>query len=275
MASKLIEKAEWLYKNGMNELALTLSNNILKLNPKNIEALEQRAKIYINLDFYRSAIEDFTTILTLESESMVRLNRGDCYYKLGQLKAALDDFSDYIEKNPTDPIGYLKRGLIHSEIELEKEALNDFNQAIEQGQDENNQETIVVYQAKLARAVIYEKQKKYIHALSDLDEAFDSAKFFMELFPTSTHVVELILFRVRLLRKLGDYENALNVINELFVQFLLDSDNDMHLWQNIQKERRLVLSKLGYESCVIDHSYLSSPLKEFLSTSHSSNAMYN
>ncbi len=275
MASKLLEKAQWLYKNGMNELALNLSNEILKANPNNIDALEQRAKIFVSLDFYRNAIEDYTAILKLEAESLIRLNRGDSYYKLGQLKAALDDYSMYIEQNQDDPIGYFKRGLIHSEIELEKEALNDFNSAIEYGQDENNHETIIIYQAKLSRAVIYEKQEKYIHALSDLDDAFDSAKFFMDLFPTSAHVVELILFKVRLLRKLGEFENALNVINDVFVQFLLDSDNDMRLWQAIQKERRLILSELGYESCVIDHSYLSTPLKNFLSSSQFSNAMYN
>ncbi len=275
MASKLIEKAEWLYINGMNELALNLSNEILKLNPENIDALEQRAKIFIGLDFYRNAIQDFSTILSLQPESFVRLYRGESYHKLGQLKSALGDYSVFIQQNPENPIGYFKRGLIHSELSLDKEALNDFNQAIANGKDEDNHETIVVYQAKLSRAIIYEKQKKYMHALSDLDEAFDSAKFFMELFPTSTHVVELILFRVRLLRKLKDSENALSVINELFVQFLMDHDNETNLWQAIQKERRLVLNDMGYESCVIDHSYLSTPLKNFLTASQFSNPIYN
>jgi tetratricopeptide (TPR) repeat protein len=67
----------------------TIINQAVKLEPKNIEAYFARAAFYINIEERAKAIEDYSRIISLDSnQTYVYLYRADAYYMLREYNKA-------------------------------------------------------------------------------------------------------------------------------------------------------------------------------------------
>ncbi len=66
-------------------------NNILSINPNNVEAIEWRGAIALNEERWQDAINDFTTVLKKEEIFEVRLNRAIAYMENNQPELCYGD----------------------------------------------------------------------------------------------------------------------------------------------------------------------------------------
>lgn len=272
----LIEKSEWMYENGMLELALQKANEVIANHPESKEAYVQRAKVYSALQLFRMAIEDYNQAMRLDFDSSaLLLERGECYQHLGKAKGALEDYTNYIKTHEKDPRGFFKRGLLFSEIDLDTAAIQDLSYAIALGEEDEHELEFLTYQSLVARALLYENQMKYLRALSDVDAALDVADYFMSIFPVNYHAVELKAFRARLFRKLGEPEESLRILDDLCTRCMFNIESNSLLWDIIVKERDALLEELGKTSKLIDNTHLPETLIYSIASKSYTNALYN
>ncbi|WP_169304706.1 tetratricopeptide repeat protein [Chloroherpeton thalassium] len=272
----LIEKSEWMYENGMLELALKKATESIASNPNSYEAYLQRAKIYSALQLFRMAIDDYNHALNLETtRPELLLERGDCYQKLGKAKAALEDYTNYVKTHQKDPRGFFKRGMLFSEIDLDDAAIRDLSYAIELGEMEENELEFITYQSLVTRALLYENQMKYLRALSDVDAALAIVDHFTSIFPVNYQSVELKAFRARLFRKLGEQEESLRILDDLCTRCMFNLESNNLLWDIIVKERDELLEELGLTSKLIQNTHLPDMLIYSIASQSYTNALYN
>jgi tetratricopeptide (TPR) repeat protein len=66
-------------------------------------------------------------------------NRGDCYYNVGKLSLALEDYNKAIllSPKPRNPVLYLNRGLLYEDLKKSRESIDDLNTYQKLGGAEN------------------------------------------------------------------------------------------------------------------------------------------
>ena len=82
------------YNDGLKDYgnALTDFNTALKLNPYSGETYNNRGEVYMKMERYERAIQDFTKALEFLEHPMIYTNRGKCYQALGDEAKAQADF---------------------------------------------------------------------------------------------------------------------------------------------------------------------------------------
>lgn len=95
--------------NNLNEfdICLVILEELLNRENNNLEAKIWKARILQKQERYPEAIQLFTECLSIEKGyAFVWQFRGDCYWKIGDYKNALNDYLQAIELDPTNGVVY-------------------------------------------------------------------------------------------------------------------------------------------------------------------------
>lgn len=110
--------------------AKLLYDTLLNIHPNHMEALEKRGFCLYRLNQTSSAISDFTTAISLDTNKYaLYFYRGNAYLQVSNYRAALRDFNKLLKKRPNHPGGYNQRGLIYINLGDTTKACNDFQKA--------------------------------------------------------------------------------------------------------------------------------------------------
>ncbi|MFM6196545.1 MAG: SUMF1/EgtB/PvdO family nonheme iron enzyme, partial [Planktothrix sp.] len=93
-----------------------------------VEACYQRGQNHCQQGEYSTAIDDFTQVLLLETNSPdANYNRGLAYSKLGQYQAAIEDYNQSLQLNPNYAEAYNNRGNAYYKLGEYEKAIADYN----------------------------------------------------------------------------------------------------------------------------------------------------
>jgi tetratricopeptide (TPR) repeat protein len=133
------------HKKGDLDAALKDFNKAIALNPKCVDAYDSRGGIYREKGNLDAAIADFTQAITLNSKrATTYANRGNARYEKGELDASLSDFDTAIQLDPNFVGAYLGLGVAHTKINNLESAIKDFEQALQL--DPNNPQSEAIKQ---------------------------------------------------------------------------------------------------------------------------------
>jgi tetratricopeptide (TPR) repeat protein len=131
--------------------ALDALNKSLELK-ENTKAYFTRAMLYEGTGKPELAIADIDKVLEEQPENgRAWYIKGDCQEQLGNTNGALESYSKAIEYEATEPLFYIRRGLIFSKMQKDAPALEDLNRAVELKPNNGNAlyyRAIVKYRSK-------------------------------------------------------------------------------------------------------------------------------
>lgn len=152
-----------------NESLLAMYNDLINKDRNDGNSYYQRALVYLKMQNYSRAIDDFGSAL----QSMP--NSVNCYYQRAAAKmqdhsfeSAIADYSSAINLDPNNPKLYIGRGQGYTEVSDLVAALNDLNKALSLNSNYDR--------SYFVRGTVYEKQKRYAEAKSDYDKAIQLNK---------------------------------------------------------------------------------------------------
>lgn len=157
-------------RNGVWRDEITLLNDVVKKTPLKTRVYYLRGIVYDKKGNTSKALEDFNTILSLDSSKAEAYNsRGVCRMKQGAVDAAISDFSEalrlnayYIYNNHEYRYRY-NRGTAFIQKGAYDQALEDFTAAIKQKPR--------YYEAFNNRSFVYYKKGQYDRALEDVNRS--------------------------------------------------------------------------------------------------------
>ncbi len=130
--SYLTSKQIGVWKNDV-----TLWTNVIENSPEPVPlAFTSRSMAFFSQGQFNQAIEDFTTIISLNPRSSTAyFYRGLSFYKTEQFEKAITDFTQASALGRNDPAILIDRGLAYMNINRPELALQDFKIACEMGDD--------------------------------------------------------------------------------------------------------------------------------------------
>ena len=140
-------------------------NNILSINPNNMEAIEWRGGIALNEKRWQDAISDFSTVLKEEEVFEARLNRANAYLENNQLDLAYADLASCRNQQPYH--GGVNAAL--GDYHLKKENLPEARKAYNKSLESNPENAIVLNNC----GIIATKEKDFDSAIDYLKNASD------------------------------------------------------------------------------------------------------
>lgn len=112
---------------------------------------------------FADAVHEYTTVLSFGAKRSAYMNRAACEWELGDLNAAILDYSKAIALRPNDATGYTERGAARYNLNLHDLAIEDFTRSIE-----IDPRSAITYNR---RALAYMAKNQFAEALSDLNSA--------------------------------------------------------------------------------------------------------
>ena len=161
---------------------------------------------------YQAAIEDFSQAIELNpSDPSAWRNRGNAKAKLSQHWNALQDYNKAIELNPNDPDTWSKRGNAKAKLSQHEEAIKDYNKAIEL----NPNHPYAWYNRGIAK--------------DDLDQHEEAIKDYNKAIELNPNDPDTWNNRGNSKTKLGQYEEAIKDYNKAIEL----NPNDPDTWYNL------------------------------------------
>ncbi len=158
--------------------ALLLLNQALSLRPNYLLALINRGVAESKMGDMSAALADFSRAEDLDKSSpLVYLNRGLAEYAAGYYASAAEDFSMLASLQPQNPRAYLERGRAMKKMEYYQNAVDDFHLAIAIRPD---------------YAMPYFYIAQLLFSRSDIDQAIAYAQRSKELSPNYAPVYDLL-----------------------------------------------------------------------------------
>jgi serine/threonine-protein kinase len=146
--------------------AIATYSKVLTLLPPSHKAYQKclfgRAQLYKRNKQYQKAVDDFTALGKIAHPEGVRLARAYCYEKLHQFDKAMADYNDMVSYDPDNDDARRARGNCLLGMGKTKEALEDYDRAI------NSNPTSTNYKA---RSLAYEKIGRKDLAAADKQKA--------------------------------------------------------------------------------------------------------
>ncbi len=104
----------------------------LKLDKLRTDALNNQAVQLAKLKRYGQAIAAFTELVDLDPEDFLGYrNRGLCRFDMHDAAGALQDYDTALKLNPDDPSSWFQRGKVHLSMNTLDAAESDFSKALE------------------------------------------------------------------------------------------------------------------------------------------------
>jgi tetratricopeptide (TPR) repeat protein len=114
--------------------ALADLERALSLDPDRIDALYNRAMVLYELKKYLECLREVDRLLTYEPNAALSLNlAGQCYYQVGDYRTAVAFFSRAIESNSSNGLFWLNRSQALHRLRDNRQALSDAMQAQKMG----------------------------------------------------------------------------------------------------------------------------------------------
>jgi tetratricopeptide (TPR) repeat protein len=149
---------------GFYELGIRDYTSILQFDPDNADAFFNRGLAYEKVRNYQAAVNDFTKVIQrYPYYEKAYLHRGTAYEAMGRLQDALDNYNRTIAVSPAFSDGYMNRGNIFNRQGKLNLALEDYNRAIELSPR--------FERAYNNRGIVYAKLSDDKRALEDLNTA--------------------------------------------------------------------------------------------------------
>lgn len=189
--------------------ALLLFNQAVELDPYLSRAYVDRADNYRDMGDYESALQDYTQAITVDPYySQAYVLRAIFYAQnYGDPTAALADFNQAVEVDPTNDQAYSERGVFYMKQGNADLAVNDLKQTI--ALNPNNDH------ARFTLAALYGYLGRYDNAIVSYTEAIK---------PIGVYDTAALLYRPQAYIAIGDYERALQDLNEFLVFRAADRD---------------------------------------------------
>ena len=109
---------------GEYDWAIEDYNEVIDMNPNNVEVYYNRGVTYHHKGDYDRAIEDYTKTIQLKPDyANAYYNRGLSYDNKGASDRAIEDFTKVIQLDPNDAGAYFNRGLASNDKEDMTEAI--------------------------------------------------------------------------------------------------------------------------------------------------------
>ena len=87
-------------------------NKEIAKDPKNVEALAERAEMHELLEKYGEAVADWSKVIELDKNRAGAFQRrGLVHFKMGKINESIADFDQYIERVPKAKISHWQRGI--------------------------------------------------------------------------------------------------------------------------------------------------------------------
>ncbi|MBI3378917.1 MAG: tetratricopeptide repeat protein [Nitrospirae bacterium] len=170
---RLFQANEWFEKGYQHSLknehdsAIEAYTSAITLNPKFVEAYNNRGVAYKNQVQYDRAIEDFSKAIAINpNDADAYYNRGNAYNNKRQFDRAIEDFNKAIAINPNDAEAYYNRGLAYENKGQYNMVVEDYSRAIA-----INPNHALAYIAYIGRGAAYDKKGQYDMALEDYNRA--------------------------------------------------------------------------------------------------------
>lgn len=127
----LLQQGWALHQGGQAAQALSLYEQVLKLQPKHFDALHLSGVIALQSGDFQRAVDLITKALKVDRDNaMAYDNRGSAYVALQQYDLALLNYNKAIALQPDHENGYNNRGSTFVKLQRFTEALADFDKAI-------------------------------------------------------------------------------------------------------------------------------------------------
>ncbi len=131
LASQKIDEGNVLYYKGDYNRAIQLWNEALAINPKLVEAYNNRGNAYSNKGEYDRAIADYSQALAINPNLVeVYNNRGNAYEEKGDYDRAITDYNQALAIQPEYANAYNNRGNAYQYKGDYDRAIADYNQAL-------------------------------------------------------------------------------------------------------------------------------------------------
>lgn len=106
------------------------NTEVIRRNPNDIDALNNRGMAYASIKEYTAALTDLNQALIIDPEFFdAFMTRGYVYSTLGKPWDAFADYSSALNINPQYATAYYNRGLICDYLQLHKEAVVEYSLA--------------------------------------------------------------------------------------------------------------------------------------------------
>ncbi|MGA1226742.1 MAG: hypothetical protein ACO3VF_05785 [Tamlana sp.] len=159
-ANKILRQA--IRTTDLNE-KISLLNQVIDLEPKNLDAYFYRALAKNDLGDFSGAIVDYSKIIVYEPDADTYYNRGNSRYSLKDFTGAKEDYAKayMLDKNFLDALYSL--ACVKLDLEAYEDAIKDFSNIIKVAPDWSKAYTL--------RAAAYKVLEKYQSALEDYNIA--------------------------------------------------------------------------------------------------------
>jgi tetratricopeptide (TPR) repeat protein len=105
------------------------SQSLLR-DPSYDKAYYNRGLAYLEIGELKAAVADFTQVIQIKPSSKAYYHRGRTQVLLADLQSALSDFSQAIQLDPTDAKAYKNRAQVKAELGDKPGAMADYEKAI-------------------------------------------------------------------------------------------------------------------------------------------------
>ena len=127
-----VQQAEKLYQDGRYQEAIAVCNQVLRDNPKNVEAYYRRGMAYYRLQKYDQALADLEKAIGLDPKHSRSYNgRGGVFYSLKRYQEAIQNFDTALSIDPSYGSAYINRALCKRELKDPRGALADLDRALQ------------------------------------------------------------------------------------------------------------------------------------------------
>ena len=176
-----IEADRYLEEQNYEE-AIKYYDEIIRLDPENEAAYNNRGLAYTNLKNYAKAIIDLNKAIDLDPNyKYAHNNRGFLYNSLRRYDEAIIDLNKAIELDSDFKEAYNNRGISYAQLGNFTEAIIDLNKAIELDSDFKGAYKNLV-SAYNNRGIYYNSLAKYDKAINDYDKAIELDLDFKEAY---------------------------------------------------------------------------------------------
>ena len=158
-AGRLVDAGRW-------REALPQLNDVLRLDPRSVEAYLGRAFAYGNLGEHQLAIADFDAALRLEpTRAAAYVGRGAALERLGQIREAIASYDAALRLDPIDAQALANRGALRLYLDQHRGGLEDFEAAL--------QIAPALPKAVIGRAMALHYLERYDEALAEYERALE------------------------------------------------------------------------------------------------------